>query len=93
MGNKQLLTLITFSNRTVLPLAEYYVDKPGVSYYSYQLNGTGVDSPELVFNNLSPPLSVSVGQEFQVWYAHDLTNSSEINNYGATCVDVYAWYA
>ena len=93
MGDKQLLTLITFTNRTLLSLAEYNVYDSGAKHYSYQIEGIGVDSPELVFNNLSPPLSVSVDEEFQIWYGHDLTDTSEINNSGETCVDVYALYA
>ena len=58
----------------------------------YSLEGTDVNSPELVFNQLLPPLNVSLGQKFQIWYAEDLVDCFELDNSGQTCVDVYAWY-
>ena len=57
--------------------------------YTYQLDGADVNSPTLVFNFLPMPLVVSVGQ---IWYAHDLVGSTENNNHGETCADVYALY-
>ncbi|KAL9970879.1 hypothetical protein ACROYT_G023332 [Oculina patagonica] len=74
-------------------LADYSKDDYdcGHKYYLYQLAGIGVNSPELVFNNLPTPLSVSVGQVFQIWYGQDLKDCSQDNNSGKTCTDVYAW--
>ncbi|KAL9971557.1 hypothetical protein ACROYT_G017732 [Oculina patagonica] len=94
-GEYKLLTVITFANRNELLLADYSRNEEycGFKYYSYQIAGIGVNSPELLFNKLSTPLSVSVGQEFQIWYGQDLTDCSEDNNSGTTCADVYAWYA
>ena len=94
----RLITVITHPNKTALLLADYlrYKDdsgKPRGKYYSYQIAGIGVNSPELVFNKLPTPLSVSSSQEFQIWYGQDLVNRSEDNNAGQTCADVYAWYA
>ncbi|KAJ7382549.1 hypothetical protein OS493_034183, partial [Desmophyllum pertusum] len=68
-GNKKLLTVITYPNKTALPLADYLRDEGGCGekYYSYEIAGIGVNSPELVFNNLSTPLAVSNAQEFQIW--------------------------
>ena len=57
-----------------------------------KLEGTDVDSPELVFNRLLHPLSVSVGQKFQIWYGEDLTDCEGNNNMGMTCADIYGWY-
>ena len=91
-----LLTVITYPNKTALLLADYFTRdhsaKREVTYYSYQLAGIGVNSTELVFKKLPTPLSVSIGQEFQIWYGQDLTDCSEYNNAGQTCADVYAWY-
>ena len=79
----------------MLSLADYLKDDSGCGlyYHSYQIAGSGINSPELVFNNLSTPISGSAGQEFQIWYGQDLTDCTENNNAGHTCADVYAWYA
>ena len=86
------MTVITYSNKTVLPLAEFVKSNAENKLYTYQLDGADVNSPTLVFNFLPMPLVVSVGQQFQIWYAHDLVGSTEYNNDGETCADVYALY-
>ena len=60
--------------------------------YFYSLNGSTHTSPELVFRDLPNRVSVSRGQELQIWYGQDWVDWSEYNNSGITCVDVYAWY-
>ena len=89
--NHNLMTVITYSNKTVLPLAEFLKGSDG-KYYTYQLDGADVNSTTLVFKLLPTPLVVLVGQQFQLWYAHDLVNYTEDNNDGKTCADVYALY-
>ncbi|KAL9970865.1 hypothetical protein ACROYT_G023317 [Oculina patagonica] len=93
-GDKNLLTVITYPNRTALPIAEYTRGDPSCVgfYYAYHIDGIDPNSPELVFNHLSPPLSVSIGQKFHIWYAEDLQDCNEHDNSGETCADVYAWY-
>ena len=90
----QLETILANKNRTVLPLADYSrrAYPCGYRYYSYKLDGIGVNSSELIFNQLSPPMSVAVGQEFQIWFGEDMLDCKEGNNSGQTCVDIYAWY-
>ena len=63
----QLLTVITYPNRSALLIADYLRSNEGCNnkYYAYQLEGTDVDSPELVFNRLLHPLAVSVRQKFK----------------------------
>ena len=91
---ERLLTLITFQNRSVLLLAHYRRTQNNMcTYYSYKIEGVGVNETELRFNNLPSPISVSVGQEFQLWYLADLKNCFEFDNSGQTCADVYALYA
>ena len=58
----------------------------------YILNGTTHTSPELVFPDLPNKVYISRNQELQIWYGQDWIDWSENNNYGTTCVDVYAWY-
>ncbi|CAH3179954.1 unnamed protein product [Porites evermanni] len=89
-GDTRLLTVLTFKNKSALLLADY---KRKYCDYRYKIEGVGVNDTELQFNNLPSPISVSVGDEFQIWYGQDLTNCSEDNNSGQTCADVYAWYA
>jgi len=88
-GDKRLLTVITFENRSALLLADY-TKRCG---YLFKIEGVGVNDKELRFNNLPTPISVSVGKEFQIWYGQDLKDCSENNNSGQTCADVYGWYA
>ncbi|XP_022810092.1 protein jagged-1-like [Stylophora pistillata] len=88
-GNHNLMTVITYSNKSVLPLAKFV--KSNEEYF-YQLSGADVNSPTLVFNLLPTPLVVSVGQQFQVWYGQDLADFTENNNDGKTCTDVHALY-
>ena len=88
-GDRRLLTVLTFKNRSALLLADYRKN----CGHSYKIEGVGVNEIELRFNNLPSPISVSVGDEFQIWYGQDLYNCSEDNNSGQTCADVYARYA
>ena len=60
--------------------------------HCYSLEETVHKSAALVFRNLSSPLSLSQGQELQIWYGQDWVNFSENQNSGQTCVDVFAWY-
>ena len=93
--DKKLLTVITFQNRSALLLADYRrSQEKRCLYYSYKIEGVGVNEIELRFNKLPSPISVSVGQEFQLWYGEDLKkNCNDGNNSGQTCADIYAWYA
>ena len=74
-------------------LADYRRSGDGCQYYSYNIEGVGVNVTELQFKILPSPLSVSVGQDFHIWFGADLKNCSEDNNSGQTYPDVYAWYA
>ena len=89
----KLMTIITNVNKEALqPPTEDLHGHQNVMKHFYRLEGTGHKSPELVFRNLSSPLSLSRNQELQIWYGQDLADFSEVNNSGETCVDVYAWY-
>ena len=47
-------------------------------------------SPELVLSVFSSPLTVTSGQVLRLWYGEDLVNSSESDNGGTSCCDVFA---
>ena len=92
--DKKLLTVITYPNKTALPLAQYRGQSDACRFYSYKIHGVGVNSAELLFNKLPSPVTVSPGQdEFHIWYGEALSNCGWEDNYGTACVDVYAWYA
>ena len=59
---------------------------------AYLLPGYHANSSKLVFNPLSPPLRVTAGDEYRVWYHEDFKNGPEADNDGHTCIDVYALY-
>ena len=79
---------------TVLTNEDNAIVFPQLSHIEkrYQLPGMRSDSPELIFNNLTVPMSVAPGLEFRVWYTEDLKDISEQDNGGKTCMDVYALY-
>ena len=89
-----LLTIITDTNRDALfPPAEDLKSFPGHlcrKKHYYFLEGAKRNSSELVFRN---GVTLSQGQELQIWYGQDFAGCGERDNSGATCVDVYAWYA
>lgn len=58
----------------------------------YGLPGFNEDSRELRFNNFSSPMTVTEGQEFQIWYGEDLKDCTEDDNDGQSCVDIYGLY-
>ena len=91
-GDQTLSTVITYANKSVLPLAEYR-DHGQCKKYSYKIKGIDVNSTELLFNHLPSPISVSNGQVFKIWYNDALlSNNCAQDNSGEICVDVYALY-
>ncbi|XP_068672026.1 uncharacterized protein [Montipora foliosa] len=95
----KLSTLITNANRDVLLPPTGELEGMNTAHpeecqkkHFYSFAGTGRKSPELVFRNLASPLSLSKGEELQIWNGEDWSNCYEENNNGSTCVDVYALY-
>ena len=59
----------------------------------YSLPWVTTEGDELRFDNFSAPLSVSSGQEYQVWFIEDLNGCSEWGNgLEQTCAEVYGLY-
>ena len=92
-GDQTLSTVITYENKSVLPLAEYR-DHGYCKKYSYKIKGIDVNSTELLFDRLPSPISVSNGQVFKIWYTEALLNKHNCykDNSGKICIDVYALY-
>lgn len=79
------------SNQNVAPPKDY----PMLRVYKsigYDIPGYDYNSDEIILPDISPVMSVEVGEEFRVWYGQDLINGHEENNSGKTCADVYLYY-
>ena len=92
-GSNALMTIITNADgEAVLPPAgDLKASDVNINHF-YSLDGTTHTSSELVFPDLANKVSVSRGQELQIWYEQDWIDYTEDNNSGTTCVDVYARY-
>lgn len=78
----KLTTLVTNDmNKVVFP--------QNYNNNSYFLRRYHINSSELVFNRLSPPLRVAAGQKFRIWYRQDFHDQVENDNAGDACADVY----
>ena len=92
------MTVITNAKKeAILPpagdLKAHYKGDCNYKKHFYSLNGTTQKTPELVFDDLTNKVSVLRNQELQIWYGQDWMKCFELDNSGATCVDVYVWYA
>ena len=84
----QVDAVITTSGGSVLlPSSQFITDK---THKWSLIPGYNSLSPELVLSAFSNPPSVTRGQELRLWYGEDLANSSESDNGGTSCCDVYA---
>ena len=94
LGYHRMGTLITDSSKNrLLPKDQYLLGGYDCRWNFYYLPWAGSESEELRFDDFSTPLSVSVGQEFQVWFAEDITNCGDLDNsYHETCAEVYGLY-
>ena len=92
----QMGTYITDSQTNrLLPKEEFLADPSSSNCLvraSYKLPGLNPDSPELLFDNFTVPLHVLAGEQFQIWFAEDLTGCWEGDNAGQTCAQVYGLF-
>ena len=80
------VAITTSANHILLPASQFFT---GSSKWS-KIPGYNSLSPELVLSVFSSPLTVSSGQELRLWYGEDLTASTESDNGGKSCCDVFA---
>lgn len=88
------LKMITYSNRTrLLPNDEQLFGQPicGRNVY-YRLPYLTPNSPELLFDNFTRPLSVSQGEQFQIWFGEASINCDSDNTWEKACVQVYGLF-
>ena len=81
------VAITTSANRILLPSSQFIT----VSSTKWsRIPGYNSFSPALVLSAFSNPPSVTQGQELRLWYGEDLVNSSEGDNAGKSCCDVFA---
>ena len=68
-------------------------DVGSISKDFYLLPGYHCMSPSVAFVDFSTPMYATLGLELRVWYGEDLHDSSEVDNSGTACVDVYAKFS
>ena len=56
----------------------------------FKVPGYTSQSNKLVLNKPAKTLLVKVGEKMKLWYGEDLQDSTEADNHGRSCVDVYA---
>jgi len=84
-GTKKFEIHVTYPNKTMLA--------PPASYgYRYSLPGQHIMNKNLTYPDFNPFLPVQTGQLFKVWYADDLRNYYESENFGTVCADVHLLY-
>ena len=91
----RLGTIITNSQSVrLLPKDDYFfVEGSPCNNHYYGLSGQAADSPELLFDNFSTPLNVSIGEEFRIWFTEDFYKCGYADNgLGKTCVLVFGLF-
>jgi len=80
------VVITTASNGVLFPPSQFIEQSIKWS----KIPGYNSLSPELVLSVFSSPLTVTSGQVLRLWYGEDLMNSSEGDNDGTSCCDVFA---
>ena len=89
-NNKNLNIHITNNtNNRISPPPDHPLTYSEGGYLTYQLPGVTNKDPELTLPELSPPLAVTAGKEFRIWFDQDLNDYTESDNVGQTCADVW----
>ena len=86
-GLGKINVVITNSGDQVLLPPHEFIEHHGAKWS--KVPGYDSFSSELVISSFSPS-HVNYNQELRVWYGEDLMNTSEGDNGGAVCVDIYA---
>jgi len=81
------VAITTSTNGLLLPPSQFIIHSAGK--WS-KIPGYNSLSPELVLSVFSSPLTVTSGQVLRLWYGEDLGGSTESDNDGTSCSDVFA---
>ena len=85
------VVITTSTNSVLLPPSQFMGQSLPKQYKWSKIPGYNSLSPELVLSVFSSPLTLTVtsGQVLRLWYGEDLVNSSESDNGGTSCCDVF----
>ncbi|XP_073229932.1 uncharacterized protein [Porites lutea] len=93
LKNQVNVVITTSANQDILPPSEFLGDKKVLKKLKWhKIPGFNSLSPELVLSVMSTPYWIADNHELRVWYGEDLMNSSEEDNGGTVCADVYALF-
>ena len=93
LKNQVNVVITTSANQDILPPREFLGDKKVLKKLKWhKIPGFNSLSPELVLSVMSTPYWIADNHELRVWYGEDLMNSSEEDNGGTVCADVYALF-
>ena len=59
---------------------------------SYTLPGYTSSSPKLILTDFGNPKYLITNEKLRIWYGEDLKGSTEDDNHGSTCMDIYAYF-
>ena len=80
------VVITTSTNSVFLPPSQFISSSTKWS----KIPGYNSLSPELVLSVFPSPLTATSGQVLRLWYGEDLVDSSEGDNGGTCCCDVFA---
>ena len=84
------VAITTSSNDVLLPPSQFMEQSWLFQHKWSKIPGYNSLSAELVLSVFSSPLTITSGQVLRLWYGEDLVNSSESDNGGTSCCDVFA---
>ncbi|XP_020906688.1 uncharacterized protein LOC110244804 [Exaiptasia diaphana] len=91
--NTKIETHITDAgNNRITPPVGYKIYN-GWGQMSYDIPGYGYMSDYIILPEISPAISVKIGDQFRIWFGQDWQNINENNNKGQSCADVSAFYS
>lgn len=90
-GLKDLVNVVvTWSNNQIILPANQFIGNRAGKWS--KLPGYNSFSPEIILSVFSTPHSMSAQTQLRVWYGEDLVSSTEGDNDGRVCTDVYILY-
>ena len=85
-GGGNLQVLLTNSTDDIL------IPKVEELDHKYQIEGYDSNSPEIIWKDFTNPIRLTSGQQLRLWHGKDWSGTSESNNNGTSCTDVFALY-
>ena len=88
-GTSLAMVVTDAKNRTIYPSPRLVTVSSGGSY---TLPGYTSSSPKLILTDFGNPKYIITNEKLRIWYGEDLKGSTESDNNGTTCMDIYAYF-